>query len=138
MKQTYFTLIPEMSLAGAQQIVAKGLDVAAARGLRIAISVVDRAGNLLAFARVDGAPIVTIDVAVGKARTAAFIQAPSKMFEDMINSGYRSVAATPSVVPLQGGMPVMLDGEIIGAVGVSGASGEQDQAVAALLAGSLM
>jgi len=128
--------VRDLSLSSAQRLVDNGLKLAAEREMRLAIAVVDRAGNLLAFARMDGASIVTTDVAVGKARTAAFLKAPSKVFEDMINSGAPSMATTPGLLPLQGGIPVVLDGETVGAVGVSGSSGDNDQAVATQIADS--
>ena len=128
--------IRDLSLAGARKLLTNGLEIAATRELKLAIAVVDRAGNLLAFARMDGGAIVTTDVAIGKARTAAYLKAPSKLFEDMINSGRPSMATTPGLLPLQGGMPVVLDGEVVGAVGVSGSAGETDQAVAAEIAAS--
>lgn len=136
MQNEHVITVHDLSLAAAQKLLANGLDHAAKNGMRLAVAVVDRAGNLLAFARMDGAAIVTSDVAVGKARTAAFLKAPSKLFEDMINSGLPSMATTPGLLPLQGGIPVMLGGEVVGAVGVSGSSGENDQATAALIADS--
>ncbi len=136
MQTGHVYMVRELSLSAAQKLLAKGLDHAASREMRLAISVVDRAGNLMAFARMDGASIVTVDVAMGKARTAAFLKAPSKLFEDMINSGKPSMATTPGLLPLQGGMPVVSEGEVVGAVGVSGSSGESDQAVATLIAES--
>ncbi|ATN36434.1 hypothetical protein ACO34A_21845 [Rhizobium sp. ACO-34A] len=126
----------DLSLSAARGLLEKGLDLAAGQGLRLAISVVDRSGNLLVFARMDDASIVTTEVSIGKARTAAFIKAPSKFFEDMINSGKPSMATVPGLLPLQGGMPVILEGEVIGAVGVSGSSGETDQEIATRIAGS--
>lgn len=134
MQREHVITVRDLSLAAAQKLLANGLDHAAQNEMRLAIAVVDRAGNLLAFARMDGASIVTSEVAIGKARTAAFLKAPSKLFEDMINSGQPSMATTPGLLPLQGGMPVILDGEVIGAVGISGSSGENDQATAAMIA----
>lgn len=136
MQGEYLNTVQELSLAAAQQLVANGVAAAGARDMRLAISVVDRAGNLLAFARMDGASIVTVDVAIGKARTAAYIRNPSKAFEDMINSGMPSMATTPGLLPLQGGMPVIFEGQVVGAVGVSGSSGENDQTMAALISKS--
>lgn len=136
MRAEHVNTVHELTLSSAQKLVANGVGIAVERKNQLAIAVVDRAGNLLAFARMDGASIVTIDVAIGKARTAAFLKAPSKAFEDMINSGQPSMATTPGLLPLQGGMPVVLGNEVIGAVGVSGSSGENDQAVATLIAES--
>ncbi|MCX8995544.1 heme-binding protein [Rhizobiaceae bacterium BDR2-2] len=127
----------ELTLTAAQALIAHGQGIASARGMALSLAVVDRSGHLLAFARMDGAALVTIDVAIGKARTAAFLKAPSKLFEDMINGGTPSMATTPGLLPLQGGMPVLVDGAVAGAVGVSGSSGDGDQAVAAELAGAL-
>ncbi len=124
----------ELSAAGAQGLIEAGLDIARARDLRLSLAVTDRAGNLLAFTRMDGAALVTIEVAIGKARTAALLQAPSKLFEDMINSGAPSMAAVPGLLPLQGGMPVTDGAEVVGAIGVSGSSGDNDQAVSAGIA----
>ncbi len=126
----------DLSLFAAQKLLAQGLAIAAERDTRLSIAIVDRAGNLLAFARMDGASLVTTDVAQGKARTAAFLKAPSKLFEDMINSGAPSMATVPGLLPLQGGIPVMAGNEVIGAVGVSGSSGDNDQAVATQIAAS--
>ena len=136
MQTDHVKSVRELSLSAAQKLLSKGLEFAAERGMKLGISVVDRAGNLLAFARMDSAAIVTVDVAIGKARTAALIKAPSKAFEDMINSGRPSMATTPGLLPLQGGIPIVLDGEVVGAVGVSGSSGDNDQAVALLIADS--
>lgn len=136
MKMQHVKSVNDLSLAAAQDLLAKGLYHARDRDLKLAIAVVDRAGNLLAFARMDGAPIVTVDVAIGKARTAAHLQAPSKLFEDMINSGAPSMATVPGLLPLQGGMPVLFGDEVIGAVGTSGSSGENDQSVATWIAGA--
>lgn len=127
----------DLSLAAAQELLLRGLDLGTQRNARIAIAIVDGAGHLLAFARMDEAAPVTIEVAIGKARTAAFLKAPSKVFEDMIHAGQTALIATPGLVPLQGGVPLMRGGEIVGAVGVSGSSGEGDQALATLIGESL-
>lgn len=136
MKMQHVKSANDLTLAAAQDLLIKGLEHARDRDLKLAIAVVDRAGNLLAFARMDGAPIVTADVAIGKARTAAHLQAPSKLFEDMINSGAPSMATVPGLLPLQGGMPVLFGDEVIGAIGTSGSSGENDQSVATWIAGA--
>lgn len=127
----------DLSLASAQALVARGLDLGAQRKVNIAIAIVDRAGHLLAFARMDEAAPVTIEVAIGKARTAAYLKAPSKVFEDMINAGQPALSTAPGLVPLQGGIPLIVGGEIVGAIGISGSSGEGDQAIAMLISEAL-
>lgn len=133
-----FHTVRELSLSAARGLVEEGLKSAAEKDMRLTISVVDRAGDLLAFARMDGASIATVDVSIGKARTAALIKAPTKRFEDMLNSGSPSMATAPGLVMLRGGVPVIHDGEVVGAVGVSGSSGENDQAVATEIANNFL
>lgn len=82
----------------------------------------------------DRARPVTIDVAIGKAKTAAYLGAPSKKFEDMINNGVPSMLATPGLTPLQGGEPIICDCNICGAVGGSRSNGETDLRIAQMLA----
>ncbi len=81
----------------------------------------------------DEAPVVTVDVAIGKARTAAFLGAPSKVFEDMINAGQSSMTTAPGILPLQGGVPLVSEKAVVRAVGISGPTGEEDQAIASLI-----
>lgn len=129
--------IHELTLSAAQQLTGYGLKLAKDRKLNLSIAVVDKSGNLLAFVRMDNASLVTIDVAIGKAKTAAYLKAPSKVFEDFINKGQPSMTTTPGILPLQGGVPVMYNGEVVGAVGVSGSDGETDNELANSIAESL-
>ena len=130
-------LRPHISLSAARKIIGVASDAAREAGLSLSIAVVDAAGDLTAFERNDTASGVSIDVAVTKARTAARLQAPSKLFEDFINSGLNSYLATPGVTPLQGGVPIVINGQVVGAVGISGASGEEDNVIATLAAAAL-
>ncbi len=116
-----------LTLFAARKLIDIGLGYARDRNARLSIAVVDVSGNLLAFARMDGAAVVTIAVAQGKAQTAALIKAESKVLEDMINGATPSIAAIPGLVPLQGGVPVYFEGDLIGAVGVCGAAADGDQ-----------
>jgi glc operon protein GlcG len=120
-----------LSLRGCRLLIESALALAHERGLRITVAVTDPAGALLAFQRMDGAAPVTADVAIGKARTASLLRAPSKLFEDMINDGQTAMLSAPGLVPLQGGEPVLLEGQVCGAVGISGSAGETDQKLAA-------
>ncbi|WP_017348297.1 GlcG/HbpS family heme-binding protein [Pantoea sp. A4] len=119
-----------ISHTAARKVADAALQVAAQHGWNISVAVVDRAGELVTLDRADHAIGISPAVAQGKARTAALLQAPSKEFETFINSGKPSFLATPGVTPLEGGVPIWLHGEVIGAVGISGAHGENDSLVA--------
>lgn len=116
----------------AQALLKEALSIAEQKNFHISVAIVDWSGDLVTFARSDFASKVSIDVAVGKARTAALIQSSSKLFEDFINNKQQiSMLSIQSIVPLQGGLPIYQDGQIIGAIGVSGApGGELDELIA--------
>src|SRR2546427_3223134 len=97
------------------------------------VAVVDAGGNLMALERLDGTFAAGANISIGKARTAVLFQKPTKVFEDIINKGRTAMAALPDsfFTPLQGGIPVVVDGQIVGGVGVSGASSAaQDEELA--------
>jgi uncharacterized protein GlcG (DUF336 family) len=97
-----------------------------------AIAVVDDGGHLLYFVRLDGTFTASPNISIGKAKTAALFKKPTSDFENLINKGRFAMTALPSdFTPLQGGVPIKYDGEIVGAIGVSGAkNAAQDEAVA--------
>jgi len=78
----------------------------------------------------DDAQIGSLDVSIGKAQTALKFKRPSKAFEDLINGGRNSLLGLPGLTPVEGGFPLMADGKVIGAIGVSGGSSQQDAQVA--------
>jgi len=121
---------PTVTLNTARRVVAAAMAEAQRHGWRIGVAVVDASGELMAFERADGAQAITTRVAHGKARTAALLKAPSKAFEDFINGGRPSFLSTPGVTALEGGVPLLWQGQVIGAVGVSGAHGPNDSQVA--------
>lgn len=95
------------------------------------IAVVDDGGNLVALERIDGTFTAGANISVGKAKTAVMFKRPTKVFEDIIKNGRTSMVALPDFTPLQGGVPITVDGQIIGGVGVSGAaSAQQDEELA--------
>ena len=97
------------------------------------IAVVDEGGHLMALERLDGTFAAGADVSIGKARTAALFKRPTKVFEDAIKNGRTAMVALPDAffTPLQGGIPITIDGQIVGGVGVSGAaSAQQDEEIA--------
>ena len=97
------------------------------------IAVVDDGGNLMALERLDGTFAAGANISIGKARTAVLFKRPTKAFEDIIKNGRTAMVALPDAyfTPLQGGVPIMIDGQIVGGVGVSGAaSAQQDEELA--------
>jgi glc operon protein GlcG len=121
-----------LTLEGARQVIATA--IGEARRLRApggVIAVVDDGGNLMALERLDGTFAAGANISIGKARTAAIFKRPTKAFEDIIKNGRTAMVALTDFTPLQGGIPLTVDGQIVGAVGVSGAaSAQQDEEIA--------
>lgn len=102
------------------------------------IAVVDDGGNLVALERLDGTFTAGANISIGKAKTAVMFKRPTKFFEEVIKNGRTAMVALPDFTPLQGGVPIMVDGQIVGGVGVSGAaSAVQDEELAIAGANSL-
>jgi uncharacterized protein GlcG (DUF336 family)/mannose-6-phosphate isomerase-like protein (cupin superfamily) len=123
-----------LTIDGARRVIAAAVTQAkrinAPSGV---IAVVDDGGNLMALERLDGTFAAGANISIGKARTAALFKRPTKVFEDLIKNGRTAMVALPDTffTPLQGGMPIVIDGQIVGAVGVSGAaSAQQDEDLA--------
>jgi uncharacterized protein GlcG (DUF336 family) len=121
-----------LTLEGAHKVIAAAETYAKAHGAPGgAIAVVDDGGNLMALERLDGTFSAGPKISIGKARTAVLFKKPTKVFEDLINKGRTTMVALEDFTPLQGGIPIVVNGEIIGGVGVSGASSaQQDEEVA--------
>lgn len=119
-----------LSLASAERLCDLAIDAAHHHQTRISVAVVDASGQLLAFRRMDGTILVSIDVSIGKARTAAHIGKPATVFEKMINQGHPALLSISGLTPLAGGLPITSEEAVIGAIGISGASGEVDEAIA--------
>ena len=92
------------------------------------IAVVDSGSRLVAFSRMDGAQLGSIDIAMGKAMTANNLRRPTKDLQELVGQGGPNLRllAAPGVTPLEGGVPIIADGKVIGAIGVSGAASNQD------------
>jgi glc operon protein GlcG len=114
-----------LTIDGAKRVIAGAVAEAHRRNTTGVIAVVDDGGNLMAVERLDGTFAAGALISVGKARTAALFKKPTKAFEDVINKG-RTAMTTVDFTPLQGGVPIAVDGAIVGAVGVSGASSAQE------------
>jgi glc operon protein GlcG len=95
----------------------------------VSIAVVDDGGYLLAFWRMDGAPPISAEVAIGKAHTSAMTKRPSKFFEDRVKERPAFVGF-PAGILIQGGMPILHKGECVGAIGVSGVQSFEDEQIA--------
>lgn len=115
-----------LTLDGANAVLAAAAARARERNASGAIAVVDDGGALLAFQRLDGTFPAGAAVSIGKARTAALFRKPTKVFEDAINGGRTALAAAPDLTPLQGGVPILHEGHLVGAIGVSGAHTQQE------------
>lgn len=96
----------------------------------VAIAVVDDGGHLLSFARLDGAPPISAHIAPEKARTAALGRRETRIYEEMINQGRSAFLSAPLQGMLEGGVPIIADGEVVGAIGVSGVKSSEDAQIA--------
>jgi glc operon protein GlcG len=122
--------------AGAQTVLQAASESAQRRKAPSAIAVVDPAGDLLAFQRMDRVRPASADLAIQKARTAARLQRPTAEIEDNINHG-RTAFVTADIMALRGGMPIRVNGEVVGAIGVAGLSKETDTEIANAAAAAL-
>jgi glc operon protein GlcG len=121
--------VKALDQTGAQTILQAATESAQQRNAPSAIAVVDAAGDLLAFQRMDGVRPASADLAIAKARTAARLQRPTAETEDSINEG-RTAFVTADIMALRGGMPIRVSGEVVGAVGIAGLSKETDTDIA--------
>ena len=120
-----------LTLDGARHAISAAVTQAHKNHAGGVIAVVDDGGNLMALERVDGTFAAGANIAIGKARTAALFQKPTRAFEEIIAKGRTAMVALTDFTPLQGGVPISVDGQIVGAVGVSGAaSAQQDEELA--------
>jgi glc operon protein GlcG len=125
--------VPAITFEGAKLAAEAVQEVSEERGVAPVAAVVDAGGALVYLWRPDAAQVASAEVSVDKARTAAIYRRPSKDFEDQASSGRPSALHLARAVPLQGGMPIMFDGQVIGAIGVSGAtSAPEDQELATI------
>ncbi len=119
-----------LSLHAAKQIAAAAEAEAKKRSATVVIAIVDDGGHLLLLERLDDTQVASSEVAIGKARTAAIFRRPSKVFEDQIREGRAAALALPGATPLQGGLPLVHEGAVLGAIGVSGNTPQEDEAIA--------
>jgi uncharacterized protein GlcG (DUF336 family) len=119
---------PGVNLEQATKAVEAAIAEAKKNGLRMAVAVVSNSGFLVHFSKMDGTAFASVGIAQDKARTAATFQRPTKSFQDRVAGGGLGVAVLglPGAIPSEGGIPLMRDGKIIGAIGCSGGTSAQD------------
>ena len=119
-----------ISLQRAKAAIDAAIEEANKRGWKLNIAVVDSGANLVAFERMDGAMLASIAIAQHKARTSAKFRRPTKVFEEGIQkNGFNYLITIDDVVASRGGIPLVEDGKIVGAIGCSGGTGSQDEVV---------
>ena len=116
-----------VTTAQAKKIAAGVLAECTKNGWNVAVAVVDNHGFLVYFERMENTQTASMDIAVGKARSAATYRRPTRAFTDAINKGSPATATLPGVFASPGGLPIMAEGKVIGGVGVSGVTGDQDE-----------
>jgi glc operon protein GlcG len=119
-----------LTLSDVKTILAAAEAEAQKNKWAVCIAVVDDGGHLLGFSRLDGCAIASVAISQGKARSAAIRKRPTKSDEDMVNNGRVSALSMPGITFLEGGVPIVVEGETIAAVGVSGVKSAEDAQVA--------
>lgn len=117
-----------ISLENARKAAAPALAEAVKNNWNVAVAIVDPAGNLVYYEKMDNTQLGSANVSIDKARTAVLFKRPTKAFQDALAAGGDSVRILrlQGVVPVEGGIPLLMDGKIVGAIGVSGATSAQD------------
>ena len=112
----------------AKKVAAPALAEARKNGWNVAVAIVDIGGNLVYYEKMDGTQLGSVNVSIEKARSAALFKRPTKAFQDVVAAGGEGlrILGLQGAVPLEGGVPIIMDGKIVGAIGVSGATSAQD------------
>ena len=123
---------PPIGIEGARAVMTAAESEAAKNNWSVVISIIDSGGNLVMLHRHNDVQLSSIEISQGKAKTALMFKRPSKVLDDAISSGGAGLRflALKEIVPLEGGLPIVVDGKIIGAIGVSGVLSSQDTQVA--------
>jgi glc operon protein GlcG len=119
-----------LTLEAAENVANAAVAEAKKRNATVVIAVVDDGGYPVVVKRLDDTQVASVDVGLGKARTAAIFRRPSKVFEDQVKNGRVAALALPGATPLQGGLPLIADGKVVGAIGVSGNTPQEDEDIA--------
>lgn len=119
-----------LSLADAKVCAAAASAKAVAEGWTVVVAILDAGGHLIYLERADGTQLGSVVVAQEKAKTALMFKRPSKVFEDAVLNGKPNMAHLPGATPVEGGLPIVIDGQVVGAIGISGVMSSQDGQVA--------
>jgi len=119
-----------LTLEIAKQVAAAAAAEAAANKWTVVVAIMDEGGNLMYLERADDTQIGSIQVAQEKARSAVAFKRPTKVFEDAVAGGRTAIVKLPGAMPVEGGIPLMLNGRVAGAIGVSGVTSQQDGQIA--------
>ena len=119
-----------VSLELAKKLAAASETQAIKDNLTVVISIVDDGGNLVYVERMDGAQLGSIEISLKKAKTALSFKRPTKSYQDRIAEGSNAIIALQNILPFEGGVPLVVDGELVGAIGVSGGTSQQDGVIA--------
>lgn len=119
-----------LTLEAAKKVAAAAEAEARKQGARVVIVVVDDGGHVLLLERLDDTQVASVDVGIGKARTAAIFRRPSRVFEEQVKNGRVAALGLTGATPLQGGIPIVVGGKVVGAIGVSGETPQQDEDLA--------
>tara|TARA_R110002051_G_C8686547_1_gene492462 strand:- start:724 stop:1176 length:453 start_codon:yes stop_codon:yes gene_type:complete len=123
---------PYLTLEDATRISDAAEAKSVAEGWDMVIVIMDAGGHLISLRKMDGVQIGSIDVAIGKAKSAVYFKRPTKAFEDIMKAeGGARIATLPNAVAIEGGLPIFKNGVIVGSIGISGATSAQDGIVAA-------
>lgn len=128
---------PPVTLEAAKRVAASAAEVARRNNYRVAIAIVDTGGHLVYFEKLDDTQTASVEVAIAKAQSANNFRRETKAFETALATGRTALLGLPGAVPIEGGIPLIKDGRIIGAIGVSGVRSDQDGQVARAGAESL-
>jgi glc operon protein GlcG len=121
---------PYITLVDAERIVAAAEARANQDKWTVVIVVLDAGGHPLLLKKIDGTQVGSVEVAIAKAKSAVYFKRPTKVLEDMVNQGKPNIMTLPNAVAVEGGLPIFKDGVIVGAIGISGVTSEQDGIIA--------
>ena len=124
--QTQLPMKRVLTLEAARKAAAAAEAEARRHNWAVSIAVLDDSGQMILFQRMDGAKLVATDIAIRKARTAVYFQGPTKDLEAEVAAGRTALLPIDGFMPLEGGVPLVVGGQLVGAIGVSGVTGAQD------------